>query len=214
MSDSSADGSGPGEDRGSIRDPYLAAWSCAANAALYIDDPGPDHLTTGSTAEPRLVSRHKAWVEFYARYLLVELQAEPSAVEQAVTASRAELTGGYPRLIRKQLRASRADGEPWTRTRERLHPSELRAHRRVQRLALELARAARAIVTEAGADDDLHARARLLAATDHAVTDEAIGGLLSAHDRAEHAAKLGERLEAIDAAADDDANPGGDNHPR
>lgn len=214
MSDSSVDGPGPREDRGSIRDPYLAAWSCAANAALYIDDPGPDQLPTGSATDPRFVSRHEAWAEFYARYLLVELRAEPSALEQAVTATRAGLTGGYPRLIRKQVRASRADGEPWTRTWERLHPGELRAHRRVQRLALELARAARAIVTEAGADDDLHARARLHAATEHAVTDEAIGGLLSAHDRAEHAATLGERLEAIDAAADDDANPGGDSHPR
>ena len=214
MSGSSADGPGPGSDRGSLRDPYVAAWSCAANAALYIDDPGPDHLATGSATEPRLVSRHEAWVEFYARYLLVELRAEPSALEQAVTATRAELSGGYPRLIREQLRVSRAEGEPWTRTWERLRPGELRAHRRVQRLALELARAARSIVTEAGAADDTRARARLLTATDHALTDEALGGLLPAHGRAENAATLAERLDAIDAAGDDDANPGGDSHPR
>lgn len=206
MSDPSVEGSG----RGSRRDPYTAAWSCAANAVLYIDDPGPGRLAAGSASDPRLVSRHEAWAEFYARYLLVELRAEPAALEQAMTTARDELAGGYPRLIRDQLRASRADREGWAWTWERLRPGELRAHRRVQRLALELAAAARAMITEAGADDDPHARARLLTATEHAVTDEALGGLLPAEDRAESAASLAQRLEAIDAdqAAHGGADPG------
>lgn len=181
------------------RDPSVAAWSCAANAALYIDDPGPDRLAAGSTAEPRLVPRRQAWTEFYARYLLVELDADAAALEQAARVVRAELAGGYPRLIRDQLRSSRAEQEPWTQTRERLRPSELRAHRRVQRLALELALAARTIVADAGAASDPHARARLLTATRHAVTDEVLAGLLPASARAESAADLAERLEAIDA---------------
>lgn len=151
--------------------PYGAAWSCAVDAASVIDDLGPDQFVAGSTAEARAVSRQQAQIEFHARRLLVELDARPGALDQAVAATRADLTGGYLRLIRDQLQASRAEHRPWTHTWGRLQPGQLRAHRRIQRLGFELAHTARTLVAAASADHDPDARARLLAATGQTVTD-------------------------------------------
>lgn len=181
-----------------VKNPYVAVWSCATNAALYIDDPGPAALPDGNRLEPRTVPRHQVYRDFYARLLVLDLAADPDLLDAAITAARRGLRGGYSRLIITQMGAAHARQESWPTVLERLRPGELHALRRVHRLGLEIARAARQIVTDAGADTDPYARARLLAGLDHTLTDEALAGLLPPAARAANAADLTERLAAID----------------
>ena len=149
------------------------AWSLAANCLLYEEDPGPAEVNVASDAEPRMVPRREAWRDYYARYLLNELDADLARVGAVADEYGAE-------LIRLASDRDLQEGLPALRE-----------------CALDLAERADRVVRTVGADVDDKARQRLLAGTDQWLTVQTLGGFFPGIDR-DSARTLIERLDDID----------------
>lgn len=179
----------------------MFAWSCAANLQLYDEDPGPRQTNVGNRDEPRVVDRHEALVELYARQVLVSLQADEARMlalaencrQRAATART--LRGGW-----QAVRARRAAGspEPWPRAIAALSPWSRREAASVWAVGAELADAAVQMVRDADAAEDGKARARLLASAKHSLTYDVLGGIIPTDVRMQAAADLADTLRRID----------------
>jgi len=152
----------------------IQAFSCAANCLLYERDPGPAELNIGSEAEPHFVSRSDAGQDFYARYLLTQLDGDSDRLQNTANRCRRR----------------------WARGRRRTRDAEDMRPERWKR-AVELCDLAVGIVDVAGAADDEQAWQRLLAGNGHMLTAIAFGswGPQVVKDSADD---LAQRLREID----------------
>ncbi|WP_308283487.1 hypothetical protein [Pseudonocardia nigra] len=144
------------------------AWVCAPNLRLYDEDPGPRATNVGSSQEPRVVDRREALVELYARQILLELRAELPRIlalrdDCAREAAAARTLREAWRVV--QARRGGPHPQPWPRALRALTWALRRDISTQWTLGAELADRAAHMVTEAEADRDAKARARLLAST-------------------------------------------------
>ncbi len=83
-----------GDDRNEGDQDRVMAFSCALNCLLYEQDSGPETVNVGSELEPKTVDRQEAWRDYYARYLLVQLDARPRRLIVAADHCRLRLSAG------------------------------------------------------------------------------------------------------------------------
>lgn len=175
------------------------AYSCAANLLLYDADPGPRETNVGSASEPRIGDRREALLNLYARQVLVELRAD---LARALRLRRdCDRKAADVMTLRNAIRAvrfRRAHGAAWPSALSALTGRSRRDIAEVWTMAAALAAEAARIVREAGADRDEHARARLLAATQHSLTCDILGAVLPADVLAESAQDLADTLRDLD----------------
>jgi hypothetical protein len=129
------------------------AWSLAANCLLFEEDPGPDQVNVGSDTEPQMQPRTEAWRDYYARYLLKELDGDLGRLAAIDDEYRGEL---------------------------RRRPSQREVREGLPELwhcVVDLVERAVTIVRTVGADTDDKARRRLVAGVDHWLTVNTLGGI-------------------------------------
>ncbi|CPW67327.1 hypothetical protein [Mycobacteroides abscessus] len=145
------------------------AWVYAANASIHEETPGPAELNIGSAIEPHMVSRSEAFRDLYAHLLLEDLRADPSRIDALRS-----------KVLRSRKRSSSAEADA------------------IWGIAAELCERARLIIDEAGAADDMQARARLLAGTKHLNRSGVLGQFVPELQR-ELDAELAQELNAIES---------------
>jgi len=156
------------------------AWSLAANCRLYEEDPGPPEVNVGSDTEKRLVSRTDAWRDYYARQLLLGLDAQRSRLEALTDQCRSGLAATkkrrhWFRLIIARLREPGSLSGRLRFAAELLDKHEREQMREVHRCAVDLCDRAAQVLEESGAVDDESVRRRLVAGLEHQMTVETLG---------------------------------------
>jgi len=149
-------------------------FSLVANCSLYEEDPQPAQMNIGTATEPRMVASSEGWRDYYARYLIQDLDADLARITSVRDWARTELP---------QARPSRPDSnhfgqDEWA-------------------IAIELCDRAATMIREAGADQDPYARRRLLAGINSALMTQTLGMIPSVAQ--DVAADLIAELQQIDA---------------
>lgn len=156
--------------------PHLTLlYSCTANCLLYEEDPGPAELNIGSELEPHMVSRSRAWRDFYAHHLLTGLSAD--------IARLTECSEWAHELLDRELPAE-------------MSAAEVADAKQFWQCSVDIAEMAIEIVEGAGATTDEKARQRLLAGSQHLQMQTAFGAIPDIV--AQSAADLVDKLDRID----------------
>jgi hypothetical protein len=175
----------------------LFAWSCAVDFMMYDSNPIASEANIGSQIEPRVVDRRDALLDIYARRILVHCEADPGRLN----AVRAEITKlpGSRGPVQDEMRSDRLqDGSARPPGSATLPPPLSHDTGQLWAVAEELTSAALAMVIEAGAVDDIRARARLLVSTAHTITRDLLGPLRPPEVERQAALKLARSLDMID----------------